>query len=105
MNRDKVLVVDDDKLIRDTLVELLEENGCPAVGAANGRQAMDMLLAQDGACLILLELMMPVMDGREFREEQVKRKELANIPVVLISAFGNLRSNAQAMHVEAYLQK
>jgi CheY-like chemotaxis protein len=105
MSHEKVLVVDDDKLIRDSLIELLEDNGCPAVGAANGRQAMDMLLADDGTCLILLDLMMPIMDGREFREEQIRRAELASIPVVLISAFGNIRNNAQAMQVEAYLQK
>jgi CheY-like chemotaxis protein len=105
MGRDKILVVDDDKLIRDSLVELLEDNGCSAVGASNGQQAMDVLLTGNGTCLILLDLMMPVMDGRAFREEQVKREEIADIPVVLISAFGDLRNNARAMQVEGFLQK
>jgi CheY-like chemotaxis protein len=105
MGHDKILVVDDDKLIRDSLVELLEDNGCSAVGASNGQQAMDVLLAGNETCLILLDLMMPIMDGRTFREEQVKREEIADIPVVLISAFGNLRQNAQTMKVDGYLQK
>jgi CheY-like chemotaxis protein len=104
MSRERILVVDDDRLIRESLVELLEDYGCTAVGASNGRDAMDVL-ADDGACLILLDMMMPIMDGRAFREEQIKRAELADIPVVLISAFENLQKNAKTMQVEGYLRK
>jgi CheY-like chemotaxis protein len=87
---DCILVVDDDQAIRETLVEVLEERGCHAVGAANGQQAMDLLAHQPRdrrTCLILLDLMMPVMDGRTFRQEQLKKAGLAEIPVVVISAF------------------
>jgi CheY-like chemotaxis protein len=104
MSRERILVVDDDRLIRESLVELLEDCGCTAVGASNGRDAMDVL-ADDGACLILLDMMMPIMDGRAFREEQIKRAELANIPVVLISAFENLQNSAKTMQVDGYLRK
>ena len=59
---DCILVVDDDRDIRETLVEFLAEHGCSVVGAANGQQALDAL-AKFPARLILLDLMMPVMDG------------------------------------------
>jgi len=102
---DCVLVVDDDKDIRESLVELLEDYGCAAVGAENGLEAMERLLTTDHTCLIFLDLAMPVMDGNAFREEQVKREALRDIPVVLISAFGSLRNHSKAMQVDAYLQK
>ena len=86
---DCILVVDDDLAIRESLVELLEERGCHAVGVADGQQAMELLTrsADRRTCLILLDLMMPVMDGRTFRQEQLKQAALADIPVAVISAF------------------
>ena len=48
---------------------------------------------------------MPVMDGNAFREEQLKRESLRDIPVVLISAYGDLRNHSKAMQVDEYLQK
>lgn len=86
---DCVLVVDDDQEIRETLIDLMEERGCHAVGAENGEQAIAALEEQPGGrrtCLILLDMMMPVMDGVTFRREQLKRKHLAAIPVAVISA-------------------
>ena len=105
MARDCVLVVDDDTEIRESLVELLEDYGCPAVGAENGLKAMEVLLTSERTCLIFLDLSMPVMDGNAFREEQVKRDEIRDIPVVLISAFPDLRNHSKAMQVDDYLQK
>lgn len=105
MQQDCVLVVDDDKEIRESLVELLEDYGCAAIGVENGLKAMERLMTTDHTCLIFLDLAMPVMDGNAFREEQVKRDELKDIPVVLISAFGNLKNHSKAMQVDAYLQK
>ncbi len=104
MARHTVLVVDDDDLVRDTLVELIKGYGCDAVGAENGLAALEFLLTND-CCLIFLDLVMPVMDGSAFREEQLKRKELANIPVALMSAFGNLQNQSKQMQVAVYLQK
>jgi DNA-binding NtrC family response regulator len=75
------------------------------VGAENGLKAMEVLLTKGPTCLIFLDLAMPVMDGNAFREEQVKRVELKDIPVVLISAFGNLRHHSKAMQVAEYMQK
>jgi CheY-like chemotaxis protein len=102
---DCVLVVDDDELVRDTLVDLVQDHGCSAKGAANGFVALEVLLTTDHVCLILLDLVMPLMDGNAFREEQLKRAELRSIPVVLMSAYGNLRNHSKAMQVDDYLQK
>ena len=105
MARDCVLVVDDDKEIREGLVELLEDNGCAAVGAENGLKAMEVLMTRQDTCLIFLDLSMPVMDGSAFREEQAKREGLRDIPVVLISAFSELGRHSKALAVDGYMQK
>ena len=96
-----VLVVDDDRDIRDSLVEALEDHGHRAVGAANGREALDVLrTSAEPPCLILLDLMMPVMDGREFREQQVQSPALADIPVIVISAYNDVGEQARALGVD-----
>jgi len=96
-----VLVVDDDRDIRDSVVELLVEHGYHAVGAANGREALVALdTAETLPSLILLDLMMPVMDGLEFRAEQLKNAAWARIPVVVISAYGNVDAQARELAVD-----
>jgi len=100
-----VLVVDDDDLVRETMVELIKEYGCQAAGAGNGLEALEFLLTHDHTCLVFLDLAMPVMDGSAFREEQLKRPEIKDIPVVLMSAFVNLRNQSKQMQVDEYLQK
>lgn len=79
------MVVEDDHLIREAIAEALDEEGFEVVEAANGREALDKLHSEH-ASLVLLDLMMPVMDGWRFREEQLHDPELANIPVVVLSA-------------------
>ena len=100
-----VLVVDDDAEIRETLVEVLEESGYHALAASNGRQALDALQSGTRPELILLDMMMPVMDGAEFRAEQRQRPDLAGIPVVLISAHDDLPARARELAASAALQK
>lgn len=96
-----VLVVDDDEDIREGLVELLEETGYRAIGAANGVDALAVLKALDATpCLILLDLMMPVMDGRMFRDEQRKHPTWAQIPVILMSAYQDVAQQAREMAVD-----
>jgi CheY-like chemotaxis protein len=100
-----VLVVDDDRDIRDSLIEMLEDQGYRAVGAGNGVEALEVLRTSDPPpCLILLDLMMPVMDGREFREQQVQHPAWQTIPVIVISAYGDVEAQARALAVE-YLRK
>ena len=89
--KDRVVVVEDDELIRDSLLEVLEEAGYEAIGAGDGREALTKLASLDHPpCLIVLDLMMPVMDGREFRKIQLQDPRLNQIPVVVISAFRDL---------------
>jgi CheY-like chemotaxis protein len=96
-----VLVVDDDRDIRDSLIEMLEAHGYRAAGAANGREALALLeTSPHPPCLILLDLMMPVMDGRGFREEQLKHPAWAQIPVVVISAYSDAQAQARALDLE-----
>lgn len=96
-----VLVVDDDRDIRDSLIETLEDHGYAALGAGNGAEAIDVLRAHPvPPCLILLDLMMPVMDGRGFREEQLKHPEWADIPVIVVSAYGDVEAQAGALALD-----
>lgn len=102
----RILVVDDDPDIRETLVELLEENGHPAFAAANGNEALETLrTAGETPCLILLDLMMPGMDGIAFREEQLKDPALSPIPVIVLSAFRDSAETAQQIAATAHLPK
>ena len=85
--RHKVYVVEDDVDLRRTLGEALQAQGYDVVATANGAEALEALRRDDvRPCLILLDLMMPVMNGYEFRQEQRADPALAEIPVVVISA-------------------
>ena len=100
-----VLVVDDDPAIRDSLADLLNDEGYEVVTAANGRDALEALRALGAKpCLILLDLMMPVMNGAQFYAEQQQDRELSSIPVVIISADTNVRQKASSFGGE-YLAK
>jgi CheY-like chemotaxis protein len=87
------LVVDDDQDIRDALCELLVDEGYQAVAAANGVEALTYLRSREPPCVILLDLMMPIMDGWEFRRQQQSDPKLAAIPVVAITAAGEHRAS------------
>ena len=72
MKSPRVLVVEDDLEIRESLMDVLEDAGFEAVGAGNGLEALDQLRGPGPQpCLIFLDLMMPRMDGRAFRQEQL----------------------------------
>ena len=83
----KILVVDDDADIREVLSEVLIESGHDVKTASNGLEALRIL--REGAwapCLVLLDLMMPVMDGYLFLEHRRKDPALASIPITVITA-------------------
>ena len=100
-----VLVIEDDSDIRTALIDVLNEHGYEAVGAVNGLDALEKLRApqEKKPCLIVLDLMMPVMDGRAFREEQLNSPELASIPVVVVTAYRDIID--QAMRITDFLRK
>jgi PAS domain S-box-containing protein len=91
--RGAVLVVEDDVALRESVCELLEESGHEALSAPNGAAALALLRGSTRQpAVILLDLMMPVMSGWQFREEQLRDPALAAIPVVVMSATRDLRS-------------
>jgi two-component system, chemotaxis family, chemotaxis protein CheY len=83
-----VLVVDDDESIRETLQMALELDGYATAFAGNGEEALLWLRKNPAPRLILLDLMMPGMDGWQMFEHLCNDEQLARIPVVVITAFG-----------------
>ena len=81
-----VLVVEDDQDIREVMVEVLESRGFSVSAAHHGEEALARLQNGAAPCLILLDLMMPVMDGWAFCEEKEKDPALAAIPIIVVSA-------------------
>lgn len=82
-----ILVVEDDEGIRETLKLALELEGYTVTTAANGQEGLDVLPTMPTPCLILLDLMMPVMNGWAFAEALRADMMLAPIPVVVVTAF------------------
>jgi CheY-like chemotaxis protein len=85
---DTVLIVDDDEAVRVALGELLESEGYVVAVAENGRVALDRLERGLRPCAVVLDLMMPIMDGWDFRAEQIRNRDLKDVPVVIITAAG-----------------
>ena len=104
--RPSVLIVDDNEDIRTTIRDVLEDQGFTVACAANGREALEMLISgQSKPALILLDLTMPEMDGWTFRQEQQKVPRLAQIPVVLFSGHHDAARAAQSLNAVALMTK
>jgi signal transduction histidine kinase len=102
----RILIVEDDADIREDLADFLRADGYDVVTTENGRAARDWL--QHVGVLpdvILLDLMMPVMDGWQFRAEQLQDTTLARIPVVVLSGAGDVRREATALGAAGYVAK
>src|SRR5580765_4465734 len=91
----KVLLVDDDYAILDGVSDFLECEGYGVVSASNGIDALNQLRSGLRVDAIVLDVMMPVMDGWDFRAEQLADPSLRGIPVVVISASGFSRETLQ----------
>jgi CheY-like chemotaxis protein len=98
-----VLLVEDDPDIQQTLTDLLEQSGYLTESASNGRQALRLLREGARPALILLDLMMPIMNGWELRAELLNDPNLATIPVIVISA--SLGSSAVLSQTAAFVRK
>ncbi len=81
-----ILVVEDDDDIRNAIVDLLETEGYSTQSAVNGKDALDKLSVIPKPCLVLLDMMMPIMNGREFLDTVMKDSHLAPIPILIVSA-------------------
>jgi CheY-like chemotaxis protein len=99
-NDHPILVVDDEQATREALSLLLANEGYPTVCAGNGREALDLLRSGTPPCLIVLDLIMPVMDGWAFLSEQQLDPELRAIPVVVVTARAPLPGDAKLPVVE-----
>lgn len=89
-----VLIVDDDADIRAVLSEFLEYEDYDVATATHGGEALAYLRAHPRPAVVLLDLMMPVMDGFRFREEQLRDPAIASVPVVVMTARGALEPGA-----------
>jgi CheY-like chemotaxis protein len=83
-----VLVVEDEKSIREALTSALEYEGFAVFSAENGKVALELLPTVPGPCLVLLDLMMPVMNGWEFAEAMNNNPATASNSILVVSAFG-----------------
>lgn len=99
-----VLVVEDDVATRQLLATCLQLEGYCVETAANGVEGLEHM-RQRRPCLVLLDLMMPVMNGEQFRSAQLEDPTLAKVPVVCISAVYNAEERAERLHAVACIGK
>lgn len=99
-----ILVVEDDDAIRALLVEVLTDDGYIVRAATDGAAAL-AILENWSPQLIILDQLMPRMDGATFRAEQRTRPAIANIPILLLSAARDLPAQATVLDVSATLPK
>ena len=100
-----ILVVDDDEDVRSSLRVYLEMRGYTVVIASNGAEALDQLHGGLRPCIILLDLMMPKVDGFGFRRAQVGNPTLKDIPVVVFSGAYDATVQAMALGAAGHAEK
>jgi CheY-like chemotaxis protein len=99
-----ILLVDDDLEVSDTMSEFLKIHGYATLQAQNGQNAIDLLKTMAALpLLIVLDMSMPVLDGRGFLKRPVKDSVLLDIPVVVVS--GSDAPASPPMNIKAYLRK
>jgi CheY-like chemotaxis protein len=90
MQNEYILVIEDDSSIRNMLCLALEMSDYPVMAAANGHEALTLLCKTDNKpSLILLDLMMPIMDGWTFAKKLEENPKLKDIPIVVLTAFAD----------------
>ncbi|MGH9347452.1 MAG: response regulator [Vicinamibacterales bacterium] len=99
-----VLVVEDHADLREMLAVLLESEGFHVQTASNGAEAL-VAMHTTRPAVILLDLMMPVMNGDEFRRRQLAEPEYANVPVICLTAAHDGSERAQSIDATRYFQK
>jgi len=104
-HRCAVLVVEDDPELRELLRVALTGDGYAVSTAANGREALGCLRSTASTCIIVLDLALPVMDGRQFRAAQLRDRSLAWIPVVLVSGDGEAGQYARQLGARSLVRK
>jgi CheY-like chemotaxis protein len=100
-----ILVIEDDDDLRRVLADSLRLEGYGVAEAAHGRVAVDYLESRELPRVILLDLMMPVMNGWEFRAYQRRNPRLATIPTVIVTGDGRAAADAHLLGADALLLK
>jgi CheY-like chemotaxis protein len=100
-----LLVVEDDADVRDAVAASLRDEGYVVAEAENGRLALEWLQSNADPCLVLLDLWMPVMTGMELRDVMAQDPRLAAVRLVVVSAAGDARVQAQQMGAIGFLRK
>ena len=100
-----VLIVDDDFDLRETLSDVLQDEGYTVVTAEDGLAAMEYLRSHAAPCMILLDWMMPRCNGAEFAQRQRAVPELSTIPVVLLTADERREEKLALTGARQYLSK
>jgi CheY-like chemotaxis protein len=95
----RVLVVEDDVDLRESICTVLQDAGYTSWPAENGEVALERARTER-PCVILLDLMMPIMNGWEFRSEQLRDPKLSSIPVVIMTADGRAAEKARTLHAD-----
>jgi CheY-like chemotaxis protein len=102
---EEILLIEDDDDIRESLTDLLQGRGYSVTGVTNGRDALARLASGPAPCLIMLDLMLPIMDGWEFRAQQIANPAWEKIPVVVVSGVPNAQQQALKLKAAAFLGK
>ncbi len=100
-----VLIVEDDEGIRVSLEELLAGEGYVVRTAQHGGEALESLRRDGAPDVILLDLMMPYVDGLTFRDQQRAAQLHADVPVLVMSAHANLAAHHERLAAQRYLEK
>ena len=105
-HHDTVMIVEDDHDVLESMAEVLEDYDYHVVRAAHGQDALDQLRGDgEKPCVILLDIMMPVMDAFQFRAEQEVDPSISRVPVVILSAHARAQEAAAQMNAAAALEK
>jgi CheY-like chemotaxis protein len=100
-----ILLVEDDEDLSEVLADLLKDCGYQVATAIHGREALDYLEGNSLPALILLDWMMPVMDGEEFVRHKAGLPAIANIPVFLLSARGDPPTSMVSLGIQRVFRK
>lgn len=100
-----ILIVEDDDEIREILAEMLVDRGYSVVTARNGQEGLEAMRIPPAPCVVLLDLMMPIMDGWQLRKEMLADPALASIPVVIVSGVTDVEDKSSSLKAAGILTK
>jgi CheY-like chemotaxis protein len=100
-----ILIVEDDDEIRELLAEMLGDRGYVVSTARHGKDALELLRTKPEPNVVLLDLMMPVMDGWQLRAEMLADPKLATIPVIIVSGAADLQDGSEMLKAARVLTK